>query len=150
MIYLLENYIINIIKENETIKKELHIFDFDMTLYDPHKKMWLENVVEEARRQMQKNNSITALCTARTKEKSIIFNTIKLLEDKELKFDYYSFKPANIKMSAPFYKYKSVNNIIKNIEDLYLLSFWDDRQDNLDAVSISAKENNINYIYNKT
>ena len=150
MIYLLENYIINIIKENETIKKELHIFDFDMTLYDPHKKVWLENVVEEARKQIQRSNSITALCTARTKEKETVFNTTKLLEEKGLEFDYYSFKPTNIKMSAPFYKYKSVNNIINNIDDLSLISFWDDRQDNLDAVSISAKENNINYIYNKT
>ena len=150
MIYLLENYIINIITENEIIKKELHIFDFDMTLYDPYKKEWLENVVEEARKQMEKNNSITALCTARTEEKETVFNTTMLLEDKALKFDYYSFKPANIKMSAPFYKYKSVKNIIKNINELSLISFWDDRQDNLDAVNILAKENNINYIYNKT
>lgn len=150
MIYLLENYIINIIKENKTIKKELHIFDFDMTLYDPHKKVWLENVVEEAKKQIKNKNSITALCTARTKNKSTVENTIDLLRSKGLRFDYYAFKPSNIKMTAPTYKFKAVNKMIKRSEELSLISFWDDRQDNLDAVESLSNQNKINYKPNKT
>lgn len=153
MIYLLENYIYNIIKENETIKKELHIFDFDMTLYDPHKGEWLENVVEEARKQIANKDSITALCTARTKNKSTVTNTINLLRSKGLRFDYYTFKPSNIKMTAPEYKSKAVNKMIKRIkrsEELSLISFWDDRQDNLDEVESLSIQHKINYKSNKT
>ena len=56
-------------------------------------------------------------------------------------------------MTAPEYKSKAVNKMIKRIkrsEELSLISFWDDRQDNLDEVERLSSQHKINYKPNKT
>ena len=150
MNYLLEKYIYTIINEEKLITKELHIFDFDMTLYNPNKKEWIEEIVQEAKKVINNKNNITVLCTARTNTKEITSETISLLTDNGLVFNHYCFKPEKRKMSTPKYKAEAVENLLNKYKDLSSVCFWDDRQDNLDAVGEAVSSKNIDYKGNKT
>jgi predicted phosphatase len=154
--YLLEKYIYTIINEDILITKELHncdelhIFDFDMTLYNPNEKKWIKEVVEEAEKAINNKNNITVLCTARTNTEDITTETIRLLKDKGLIFNHHCFKPEKRKMSTPKYKAEAVENLLNKYKDLSSVYFWDDRQDNLNAVEKVVNSSNLAYKGNKT
>lgn len=150
MNYLLEKYIYTIINEEKLITKELHIFDFDMTLYNPNEEKWIEEVVEEAKKAIDSKNNITVLCTARTNTKKLTSETVQLLSSKGIVFDHYCFKPEKRKMSTPKYKAEAVENLLNKYKDLSSVYFWDDRQDNLDAVEKVVNSSNLVYKGNKT
>ena len=42
---LLENYIKSFLNQNQI--NELHVFDFDMTLYDHDKNSWIDHIMSE-------------------------------------------------------------------------------------------------------
>jgi len=148
--YLLEKYIYTIINEEKLITKELHVFDFDMTLYNPNEKEWIEEVVREAKKSIDSKNNITVLCTARTNTEELTSETIQLLSSKEIVFDHYCFKPEKRKMSTPEYKAKAVENLLNKYKDLSSVYFWDDRQDNLNAVEKVVNSTNLDYKGTKT
>ena len=67
---------INIIL-NENIKninriEKLNVFDFDMTIYNPHEKTWNESVVNNICSSINNNSCRTILCTARSEDNQII------------------------------------------------------------------------------
>ena len=65
------------------IKKEpintLHIYDFDMTLYDHEKEDLIRNIVAELKNSLSNPQIRVILCTARTNKSEYIMSTEKLL-----------------------------------------------------------------------
>ena len=128
---LLKEYVYNIILENKKNTRNLYVFDFDMTLYDPNNKLWIDKSISELNK--VKNNNLIVLCTARLNSSEIIKETKKLLKEKNIKFDYYYFKPRSITMSTHEYKKGVIEKLINenNIEEIY---FWEDNLKNLSAI----------------
>lgn len=115
---LLENYIIEVLKENKEFIKRINVFDFDMTLFKsieaPQKwdtkksgfwynseeslnrayysdnldNLWIEKVVNEVKKSMIDKSCLTVLCTARSETPEIMYVTNELLRLKSLDFDY--------------------------------------------------------------
>ena len=67
---LLENYIKYIIKKEPI--NTLHIYDFDMTLYDHKKEGWIKNIVAELQNSLGYPQTRVILCTARTNKAEYI------------------------------------------------------------------------------
>ena len=74
---LLENYIKSIIEENQI--NELHVFDFDMTLYDHDKESWILKTIRQLKKSLKNPQIRVILCTARTNQHKYIIETESLL-----------------------------------------------------------------------
>lgn len=129
---LLKEYIYNIIIENKKNTRKLYVFDFDMTLYDPHNKNWINKTLKEFNK--IKNDDLVILCTARENSNEIIRETKNLLKEKNIKFDYYYFKPKSIKMSTQEYKKRVIEILIKNNTNIEEIYFWEDNLKNLNII----------------
>ena len=116
-IFLLENYIKEILKENKEFIKRINVFDFDMTLFkstgapkkwdtrksnfwynseeslnqsyysDRLDSLWIESTIDEVKRSMSDRSCLTVLCTARSETEEIMYVTNELLRTKGLVFD---------------------------------------------------------------
>ena len=153
-IFLLEEYIKKIIKEEKNSTTILHVFDFDMTLYDPNKEEWINEVLEELYRSINNPSIRTILCTARSDKNSIIKDTELILNEKgislfneseyENTFDKYYFKPESERISVPKYKSNVITQeALSNGVDV--VKFWDDRKDSLKEAEKSLSDYRIEY-----
>jgi hypothetical protein len=116
-IFLLENYIKVLLKENKEFIKTINVFDFDMTLFksiempkhwntksdgfwwnsekslnqtyyeDKIDSLWIEDTIQSVKQSSDDLNALTVMCTARSKTSEIIYVTNSLLRLKGLKFD---------------------------------------------------------------
>ena len=115
---------------------KLHIYDFDLTLYDEiySRGIWIEEIVQSAKKSIADPQCITALCTARSKTNKIIYQTNSLLRERGLIFDYMIFKPLSFR--GPNWNYKSVyiNRLINQIPGVEEVCFWDDDTNNREEV----------------
>jgi len=137
---LLENYIKTYIKEHSYINKNtLNVFDFDLTLYKNNK--WINKQVEEVKKSINQENTITVLCTARGIE--LEEETKRLLSSINLRFDKYYFNKN--KESAETYKAKVFQEILNKNKQITKVNFWDDRPENIEEVRILVNVYNITY-----
>lgn len=130
-LYLLENYIKSVLKDN--LNFELHVYDFDHTLYDPDSESWNENIVNSLEKSLKDKKTITILCTARPKNKDLINKTNELLRKKEISlknFNRYYFM-TNDFSSVPEYKFNCIQSEINKNNKINKVIFWDDREDTL-------------------
>lgn len=146
---LLENYIKSVLEQNQI--KTLHVFDFDMTLYDHDKKDWIKKVVLELKVSLQDPTIRVVLCTARSNEDKHIKETELLLKQNNMSlkdFDFCYFKSINRKESTPVYKSNVILDEICANNNIETVKFWDDREDTLQKVKSDLKSynENINYI----
>ena len=152
---LLKKIISNIIKENlENTKKKLHVFDFDMTLYNTDNKTWNEEVLNNLYNSIEDENTRVILCTARLLDDETIDITEELLNTKEISlfsnsqyqyiFNDYYFKPKSKNDNAPKYKAFVISDEVSmfNIDEV---KFWDDREDTLKQVEKELKDLEVNY-----
>ena len=173
-ILLLENYIKTILKENKEFINVINIFDFDMTLFksmsvpdhwntkdagfwwnseeslnqvyykDKLDTLWIEDTVNAAMLSASNSNSLTVMCTARSKTPEIVYVTNELLRLKGLEFDqnrlYY--KPLNYSGSTSQYKTEVVERLLNLYSYVKEVNFWEDNQQNLDAVEDYINRNN--------
>jgi len=145
---LLENYIKSIIENIEI--NELHVFDFDMTLYDHSSKSWIQEVITQLRSSIERPEVRVILCTARSKEEKYILKTEELLNDNDMSladFDDCYFKSSSRKEGAPKYKsYVILDEVYAN-KKIKKVKFWDDREDTLEQVKIDLKNYNRRISY---
>ena len=153
---ILKKYITLILNENtKNINhvEKLNVFDFDMTIYNPHEKIWNENVVNNICSSINNNSCRTILCTARSEDNQIIQETERILNEKNIslfkreifqfEFDCFYFKPLYKKSSVEDYKSSVILNEINLYKDIKQINFWEDNTKNL----IKAKESLHNYKY---
>ena len=137
MKHLLENYIKLILKENIDLPKTLHIFDFDHTLYNPDTKEWLQDIVYKAKESFNNPDTITILCTAR--DNRFKKETLKLLDEAEIKFDHYFF---NSKSETDYiYKKNQIKRFLEENPQINSIIFYDDLEENLNSVKSIINKN---------
>ena len=85
---LLENYIKSIIEENQI--NELHVFDFDKTLYDHDKESWILKTIRQLKDSLQNPKIRVILCTARSNKHRYILETESLLNKNNMSFSRHS------------------------------------------------------------
>ena len=146
---LLENYIKSIIEENQI--NELHVFDFDMTLYNHDKESWILKTVNQLKESIQNPQARVILCTARTNSTKYILATEKLLNQNNMSlidFDECYFKSRYRREKTPIYKSNVILDEITANYNIIKVMFWDDRADTLNQVKddLKAFDNNIEYI----
>ena len=145
---LLENYIKSIIEENQI--NELHVFDFDMTLYNHNKESWISKTVAQLKASLQNPQIRVILCTARTNRTEYIMSTEKLLNQNNMSlidFDECYFKSVYRKEKTPIYKSNVILDEVTANYNIIKVMFWDDRSDTLNQVKddLEAFDNNIQY-----
>lgn len=146
---LLENYIKSILKQNQI--NSLHVFDFDMTLYDHDKECWIENVISDLKKSLSNPRARVILCTARTNDTQYIKDTERLLNQNNMslkQFDQCYFKSAYRKENAPTYKSHVILDEICANSNIISVKFWDDREDTLQKTGFDLRQHNqdIEYI----
>ena len=173
-ILLLENYIKTILKENKEFINVINIFDFDMTLFksmsapehwntkdagywwnseeslnqiyykDRLDTLWIEDTVSHVILSALNPNSLTVMCTARSKTPEIVYVTNKLLRLKGLEFDqsHLYYKPLGYSGSTAQYKTEVVERLLNAYSYTKEVNFWEDNQQNLDAVENYINRNN--------
>mgnify|MGYP001337519083 CR=1 FL=1 len=147
-ILLLENYIKNIIEEKPI--SALHVFDFDMTLYDSYKKRWLDKTLSQLKKSFDTPEVRTILCTARSKESSYIIETEKILNQNNmslLDFDECYFKSVNRKEKVSVYKSNVILDELKSNRLIEIVKFWDDKTDSLMQTKKDIKSYNKDIVY---
>jgi len=145
---LLENYIKSMLKNNKI--NSLHVFDFDMTLYNHDTESWIDKVILELKSSLEDPQTRVILCTARTNNIEYINSTEKLLNQINMSlenFDQCYFKSAYRKESAPTYKSHVILNEICANNYITSVKFWDDREDTLQKVENDLKNHNQNIQY---
>lgn len=144
-ILLLENYIKNILSENTEFIKKLHVYDFDSTLYDNENNMWIERVVDNAKKSIQDLDTLAVLCTARIKKPDVINKTSGLLKDKGLHFANKFFMPETFPGSTPQYKTDVIKKLLNSYYNISEVVFWEDNLDNLNYAKNILKSLEIKY-----
>ncbi len=102
--------------------------------------LWIDSVVEEARKSIADQHTISALCTARSDIGSVRYRVSELLREQGLTLERLFFKPLRRAMTGPEYKagvVKMLLNAYPNIEEVI---FWDDKNENLVAVGKLIRE----------
>ena len=150
----IKKYINYIIKENLQItKQKLYVFDFDMTLYNPHKKVWNELVLDKLYKSISDKSIRVILCTARTSNKEYLNKTEEILNTKEISlfnndyqytFDNYYFKSEFRKENVPKYKSFVILDEV-SMSNINEVKFWDDRDDTLLEVEKVLSDLNVEY-----
>lgn len=149
---LLKEYVKNILKTNKKPITKLHVFDFDSTLFKTsrdHKvniensdHLWIEDIVKEAKQSISDPDILCILCTARKNKPNVRYVTSSLLKRKGLRFDKIFFKPGDFEDSTPQYKRNVIERLLNTHADIVEVKFWDDREDNLNAVDKLINQEN--------
>ena len=145
---LLENYIKSILNQNQI--NSLHVFDFDMTLYDHDKEDWIQNIIAELRNSLSDPKVRVILCTARTNKAEYITSTEELLNQNNMSlndFDQCYFKSAYRKENTPTYKSHVILDEICANDNIIYVKFWDDRADTLEQAKIDLEKHDSNIEY---
>jgi len=145
---LLENYIKSILDQNQI--KTLHVFDFDMTLYDHDNKDWIKKVVTDLQASLKDSTIRVILCTARSNKDEHIRETETLLNQVSMSlqdFDYCYFKSINRKQNTPDYKSNVILDEVCANNSIETVKFWDDREDTLRKVESDLKSYNKDIMY---
>lgn len=145
---LLENYIKSVLQQHQI--NALHIYDFDMTLYDHDKESWIDHVILDLKKSLSDPQVRVILCTARTNDIAHIQATEKLLNQNNMTlrdFDQCYFKSAYRKENAPTYKSHVVLDEICANSNILKVKFWDDREDTLQKTGDDLKNHNQNIEY---
>ena len=145
---LLENYIKSIIEENQI--NELHVFDFDMTLYNHDKENWISKTISQLKKSLQDPQIRVILCTARTNKSKYILETESLLNKNNMSlkdFDECYFKSAHRKERTPIYKSNVILDEVSANYNIKKVMFWDDRADSLKQAEddLKAFDDKIQY-----
>lgn len=146
---LLESYIKSVIAQNQI--KALHVFDFDMTLYNHDKNDWIKKVILDLQKSLRDPSVRVILCTARSNREKYIEETEDLMKQNNMSledFDDCYFKSTNRKESTPEYKSNVILDEVSANEDIKEVKFWDDRADTLEKTGEDLGKHNkkIKYI----
>lgn len=146
---LLENYIKSVLEQNQI--KTLHVFDFDMTLYNHDKNEWIKKVILDLKKSLRDPTIRVILCTARSNKYEYIKETEVLLRQNDMSledFDHCYFKSINRKENTPTYKSNVILDEVCANKSIISVKFWDDREDSLKKTGEDLKKHSkkIKYI----
>ena len=145
---LLENYIKCFLQKSQV--NTLHVFDFDMTLYNHDNESWISQVIEDLKESLSNPNIRVILCTARTNNADQINSTEILLNQINMSltdFDQCYFKHQYRKENTPLYKSNVILDEVCANSNIITVKFWDDREDTLRKVEEDLKSHNKNIEY---
>ena len=121
----------------------LHIYDFDETLFKNDTQEWNENIVDLAKNSKARVNTLSVLCTARSNNHNVVRQTKDLLMTKNLYFDKYIFKPESANLHNAIYKEIYIARILDLNKSIKSVFFWDDCEINLDFVGMMVEKRGI-------
>ena len=106
--------------------------------------LWIKDTINSVINSSADPAALTVMCTARSKTPEIVYVTNELLRLKGLEFDqnrlYY--KPLNYSGSTSQYKTEVVERLLNLYSYVKEVNFWEDNQQNLDAVEDYINRNN--------
>ena len=106
--------------------------------------LWIKDTINSVMKSSADPAALTVMCTARSKTPEIVYITNKLLRLKGLEFDqnclYY--KPLGYPGSTAQYKTEVVERLLNSYSYAKEVNFWEDNQQNLDAVEHYINQNN--------
>ena len=106
--------------------------------------LWIKDTINSVINSSADPAALTVMCTARSKTPEIVYVTNELLRLKGLEFDqnrlYY--KPLNYSGSTAQYKTEIVERLLNLYSYAKEVNFWEDNQQNLDAVEAYIDRNN--------
>ena len=148
---------------------ELHVYDFDGTLYDSPRLRrdrpdwwfsakslagygapgrdgkWILDTVVEARRSIRAPWVRTALLTGRPKHREMVKVIKRMLSSARLPFNRIQLKPLVPPGNTPKYKAEKVYEWLQAEPSITKVVFYDDLQENLDAVEMAATLAGVKY-----
>ena len=145
---LLENYIKSFLTQSQI--NALHVYDFDMTLYDHDNELWISHVISDLKKSIENPHVRVILCTARTNDIEYIKSTEELLNQNNMSlndFDQCYFKSMYRKEDAPTYKSHVVLDEVCANNNIVTVKFWDDREDTLQKTGLDLKNHNQSILY---
>ena len=106
--------------------------------------LWIKDTVSDAISSASNPNALTVMCTARSKTPEIVYVTNELLRLKGLEFDqnHLYYKPLGYSGSTAQYKTEIVERLLNSYSYTKEVNFWEDNQQNLDAVEDYISRNN--------
>ena len=106
--------------------------------------LWIKDTINSVMKSSADPAALTVMCTARSKTQEIVYVTNELLRLKGLEFDqnclYY--KPLGYPGSTAQYKTEVVERLLNSYSYAKEVNFWEDNQQNLDAVANYINRNN--------
>jgi hypothetical protein len=139
---------------------ELHVFDFDGTLFkspekpswwphrswwsnaesllppcvpeEPSASWWVSDVVSQAKKSIRSDEAYTLMLTARVQD-AFDDRITDLLHQKDLLFDELRFKHAAHE-NTPKYKARHIRSVADKFPELTEIHIWDDSPNNLETV----------------
>ena len=106
--------------------------------------LWIENTINAVISSVSDPKSLTVMCTARSKTPEIVYVTNNLLRLKGLEFDQNClfYKPLRFSGSTSQYKTEIIERLLNSYSYAKEVNFWEDNQQNLDAVEDYISRNN--------
>ncbi len=106
--------------------------------------LWIEDTISNVMSSTSNPRALTVMCTARNKTPEIIYVTNELLRLKGLEFDQNClfYKPLCYSGSTAQYKTEVVERLLNSYSYTKEVNFWEDNQQNLDAVADYINRNN--------
>jgi hypothetical protein len=149
---------------------ELHVYDFDGALYDSprlrqdrpdwwysarslqgwgppgHDRKWILDTVYKARLSVRQPWTRTALLTGRPEHAEMTATIRCMLEGAGLRFDQTQFKPAWPPQKMEEYKALKVVDWLADHPTVSRVIYYDDLQENLDAVGAVVTDAGVRYL----
>jgi anaerobic glycerol-3-phosphate dehydrogenase len=117
---------------------ELHIYDFDRTLYYPRSNRWHSGNVVRAQRSIDDPRIAAVLLTARADYRQGMVES--MLASASLQFDMVKLQPvAQSFRNHAHYKAVSVEKMLRRFPTVRKVVFYDDRRENLNAVGVVVR-----------
>jgi hypothetical protein len=149
---------------------ELHIYDFDMTLYESPQppepdpvwwfhayplygfgapgfdRRWILPLLVKARRSTQTPGVLTVLLTARADSAPLKQVIKKMIRTAGLGFNLVQLKPVDTTLSTPAYKAAVVHKLLKLHPSIRKVMFYDDIQANVNRVGAVVRRAGLAYV----
>lgn len=152
---------------------ELYVFDFDGTLFDtPDSKQQYEEItgrkwpfggffgepesllpplkikpgpaLADYHRHFGRGGSMMAVLTARNQKTEAAVR--RVLTDHQVFPDLLLVKPLSLRQDNPVFKVNQLSQLLKRLPHVRVVKFWDDREDNLEAVQeYASKQKEIKF-----
>tara|TARA_A100000164_G_scaffold113567_1_gene100005 strand:- start:535 stop:1110 length:576 start_codon:yes stop_codon:yes gene_type:complete len=106
--------------------------------------LWIKDTIDSVIKSSADPAALTVMCTARSKTQEIVYVTNELLRLKGLEFDQdcLFYKPLGYSGSTAQYKTEVVERLLNSYSYAKEVNFWEDNQQNLDAVEHYINQNN--------
>ena len=106
--------------------------------------LWIKDTIDSVIKSSADPAALTVMCTARSKTQEIVYVTNELLRLKGLEFDQdcLFYKPLGYSGSTAQYKTEVVERLLNSYSYAKEVNFWEDNQQNLDAVADYINRNN--------